>query len=40
MACGSARLLADLIAAKTPDIKAQDLSMLRYANKWPSKNQI
>lgn len=31
MACGSARVLADLISAKTPDIESADLAYTRYA---------
>ena len=30
MACGSGQLLADLISGKTPDIAADDLSVMRY----------
>lgn len=30
MACGSGRLLSDLITGKSPEIKAQDLSIRRY----------
>ncbi len=32
MACGSARVLADLIDGKTPEIEAQDLSLNRYGS--------
>lgn len=31
MACGSARLLADLIAQRKPDIRADDFALARYA---------
>jgi len=31
MACGSGRLIADLIGGRTPDIEAGDLSIARYA---------
>ncbi|WP_158810987.1 D-amino acid dehydrogenase [Beijerinckia sp. L45] len=31
MACGSAKVLADLMSGKTPDIAADDLSLQRYA---------
>ena len=31
MACGSARILADLISARTPDIESADLAYTRYA---------
>nr|WP_113866233.1 D-amino acid dehydrogenase [Brenneria salicis]NMN91588.1 D-amino-acid dehydrogenase [Brenneria salicis ATCC 15712 = DSM 30166]RBP63059.1 D-amino acid dehydrogenase small subunit [Brenneria salicis ATCC 15712 = DSM 30166]RLM30785.1 D-amino acid dehydrogenase small subunit [Brenneria salicis ATCC 15712 = DSM 30166] len=31
MACGSGRLLADIISGKTPDIQSDDLSLSRYA---------
>ena len=30
MACGSARVLADIISGKEPDIDASELSMARY----------
>ncbi|MCE1680945.1 FAD-dependent oxidoreductase, partial [Enterobacter hormaechei] len=30
MACGSGKLLADLISGKNPDIAAEDLSVFRY----------
>jgi D-amino-acid dehydrogenase len=31
MACGSGRLLADLVTGRTPEIAAEDLSLARYA---------
>jgi D-amino-acid dehydrogenase len=31
MACGSGRLLADLVTGKKPEIEAADLSLERYA---------
>ena len=31
MSCGSARLLADLVSGKTPDIQSDDLALSRYA---------
>lgn len=30
MACGSGRLIADIISGRTPDIAADDLSVYRY----------
>ena len=30
MACGSGRVLADLISGRTPEIAVQDLSLARY----------
>ena len=30
MACGSARVLADLMSGRAPDIRADDLSVFRY----------
>jgi len=30
MACGSARVLADLMSGRAPDIRADDLSVHRY----------
>jgi D-amino-acid dehydrogenase len=34
MACGSARVLCDLISQKKPEIEMRDLSIARYMN-WP-----
>ncbi len=31
MSCGSAQVLADLMCGKTPAIRADDLSVFRYA---------
>jgi D-amino-acid dehydrogenase len=31
MACGSARILADIVAGKAPDIETRDLALARYA---------
>jgi D-amino-acid dehydrogenase len=31
MACGSGRLLADLVTGRTPEIAHDDLSLARYA---------
>ena len=30
MACGSARVLADQLSGRAPDIRADDLSVFRY----------
>jgi D-amino-acid dehydrogenase len=30
MACGSARVLADVMSGRAPEIRADDLSVLRY----------
>lgn len=35
MACGSAKLLTDLISGRVPDIRADDLSMARYRSGAP-----
>jgi D-amino-acid dehydrogenase len=35
MACGSARVLADLITGRAPEIRADDLSLLRDAQPYP-----
>jgi D-amino-acid dehydrogenase len=32
MACGSARVLTDIVSGRTPDIQTEDLSIGRYAN--------
>ena len=34
MACGSAKVLADLIGGRSPDIDADDLALERYAAAW------
>ena len=31
MACGSGRLLADLVTGRAPEIDSQDLALTRYA---------
>ena len=36
MACGSGRLLADLMAKKTPQISAAGLDISRYGNQQES----
>jgi D-amino-acid dehydrogenase len=35
MACGSARVLADLMSGRAPEIRADDLSVERYAQPKP-----
>ncbi|MBD2815528.1 D-amino acid dehydrogenase [Xenorhabdus sp. Flor] len=37
MACGSGKLLSDLISGKTPEIAADDLSVFRYINGFNTK---
>lgn len=37
MACGSARLLADLMTGRAPDIRSDDLSVERYAAQQPGR---
>jgi D-amino-acid dehydrogenase len=31
MACGSGRILADMLSARSPEIETRDLAMSRYA---------
>jgi D-amino-acid dehydrogenase len=34
MACGSGRVLADLLSGRKPDIDAAELAMTRYDNRF------
>jgi D-amino-acid dehydrogenase len=40
MACGSGRLLADLMAKKTPQISAAGLDISRYGNHQESAQHV
>jgi D-amino-acid dehydrogenase len=34
MACGSGRVLADLLSARKPDVDAAELALARYENRF------